>query len=148
MSNMKAAFCLVITVLLSLSFVQAQEAKPLARHPGDVIQFQVKFSGPNADKIKGVQGGLDLNGSIPKDQAGFRNGFGVDKLSNPSPNTFVIGLTVPSDIATGDYTLSLTASAVEGSAAYVNGTDYNVPLIHIENPKKFTPPSITVTPIP
>ena len=95
-----------LTVLLACSISQAQEAHPLPRHPGDVIKFEIKFDGPNAGKIDSVSGGLGLRSAVPKDQAGFRPGFGANG-SPLAPDTFRLELTVPNNAATGDYYLQL-----------------------------------------
>jgi hypothetical protein len=57
-------------------------------------------------------------------------------------------MTIPTNIATGDYYLSFTARADEGSVSYSDGQEFNVPAVHIENPKTFTPPGVKVTPLP
>jgi hypothetical protein len=140
---------LVVAALLSLSFLQAQEAKVLARHPGDVIKYQVKFEGPNAERIKNVTASLNLRSAAPKDQAGFNSGFGTRGPVPPSsPKTFTVEMTVPENTATGDYYLFVVARADEGSAEYQDGQGFTTPVIHIDNPKKFSPPEITVTPLP
>jgi hypothetical protein len=136
-------------ILLSLGIASAQEAKTLPRHPGDVIKYEIKFDGPNADKMKSLLASMGLTTSVPKDQSGFASSFGTTGWISPSsPATFKVEMTVPPDIATGDYSLSLTARADEGRANYANGQDFTVPPIHIENPKKFTPPGVKVTPLP
>jgi len=147
MSNKNFVLC-ILTTLLTLSCIQAQEAKVLARHPGDIIKFEIKFDGPNAEKITRVNGGLNLEGQIPNDQAGFVNSFGGNSTTPSSPKSFDLQLKVPDNIATGNYTLSLTGFAAEGYGDYANGRDFMLPPIHIENPKKFTPPSITVKQLP
>jgi len=151
-SNLPRTFNLtsiVFAVLLALGFSQAQEARPLPRHPGDVIKYEIKFDGPNADRIKTVSASLGMKVGPPKDQAGFNNGFGTSHAFTPSsPNTFVVEMTVPDNAATGDYFLNVGASAAEGSANYSDGQEFNVPPIRVENPKTFTPPGIKVTPLP
>jgi hypothetical protein len=137
---------LIIGLLSCSSLTQAQG--PLPRHPGEVIKYQIKFDGPNADKIKTVSAQMITN-SIPKDQSGFTNGFGTAHQFTPSsPRTFDIELTIPDNIATGDYRLQMVAArADEGSATY-SEQDYSVPIIHVENPRTFTPPGIAVKPLP
>jgi hypothetical protein len=139
---------IVLAILSTLSLAQAPEAHPLPRHPGDVIKYDIKFAGPNAEKIKSVNAALNLQTSMPKDQAGFNAGFGATSFQPSAPDTFHVELTVPDNIASGDYTLFFGARAAEGSANYSNGTDFQVPIVHIENPKTFTPPSVTVKPLP
>jgi hypothetical protein len=138
----------LVLVLLNLAAMQAQDAHPLPRHPGDVIKYEIKFDGPNADKITRVGGGLNITQQIPKDQAGFAGNVGATINAPSSPKTFILELKVPDNIATGDYTLAFTAYAAEGYGNYANGQDFKLPSVHIENPKKFSPPSVTVTPLP
>jgi hypothetical protein len=140
---------IVIAAFLTLSIAQAQDAHPLPRHPGDIIKYEIRFDGLNADKIKNVNAGLSIRGPIPKDQAGFTGGFGTNGSVGPSsPATFKIELTVPPNIATGDYYLNFSAVATEGGANYSDGQEFSVPAVHIENPKTFTPPGVKVTPLP
>jgi hypothetical protein len=139
---------LIVGLLIS-ALVQAQEAAPLARHPGDVIKYEIKFDGPNAEKLKTVQASMSTGQEPSKDQVGFSNNFGTEHPFQPiSPKTFVIEMTIPSNAATGDYRLYVSAIADEGRANYRNGPDFNVPPIHVENPKTFTPPGIAVKPLP
>jgi hypothetical protein len=138
-----------LIVLLACNLSQAQGAKELARHPGDVVKFEIKFDGPNADKIKAVTANLSMRVGSPKDQAGFTNGFGTQRQVSPSsPNTFLVEMTVPDNAATGDYFLSVGVTATEGSANYQDGQEFTVPPVPIENPRKFTPPGIIVKPLP
>ncbi len=141
-------FKLLFPVLLSFSAVHAQEAKPLPRHPGDVIKYEIKFDGPNADKITRVYASLGSTQAIPKDQAGFAGGFNANSPTPSSPKTFILEFTVPDNIATNDYVLSFEAFAAEGYGNYSNKQDFTVPLVHIENSKTFTPPTATVKPLP
>jgi hypothetical protein len=141
-------FSFVIAALLSLGFLHAQVAAPLARHPGDVVKYEIKFDGPNADRIKTVYARMNM-GQPPKDQAGFTSQFNTPGQVQPSsPKTFLIEMKVPDNAANGEYTLFVTATADEGSANYQEGQEFNVPPVHIENPKKFVPPSVKVTPLP
>jgi hypothetical protein len=146
--TMRTILKIVLVAATLLSLGNAQEAHPLPRHPGDVIKYRIVFDGPNADKIKTVTAQMVTN-SIPKDQAGFTNGFGTDRQFTPSsPKTFDIEMTIPKNIATGDYRLQrIDARADEGSAMYAD-QDYSVPIIHVENPRTFTPPTIKVAPLP
>lgn len=134
--------------LLSSAFTQAQEAKLLPRHPGDVIKFEIRFDGPNADKIKSVDAGLGIKGPIPKDQSGFRGGAGANSGPPVSPDAFRVEIKIPDNIATGDYVLGIGANAAEGSAGYQDGQDFHIAPIRIENPRTFVPPSITVKELP
>jgi uncharacterized protein YfaS (alpha-2-macroglobulin family) len=135
-------------ILLSLGVASAQEAKPLPRHPGDVIKYQIVFDGPNAEKIKYVNASLALMVGPPKDQAGFATGIPDNNVQPKSPNIFELSFKVPENASDGDYRLSFSAFADDGSGNYMSGQEFNVSLVHIENPKKFTPPTVKVTPLP
>src|SRR5580700_6225594 len=100
---------LLIPFLLGVPFLQAQEAAPLARHPGDVIRYEIKFDGPNADRIKTVYARMNT-GQPPKDQTGFTSQFNTNGgVSATSPRTFTIEMKVPDNAANGDYTLFFSA---------------------------------------
>lgn len=137
----------VFAVLLALSFSQAQDAHPLPRHPGDVIKFEVKFDGPNADKIKTVNVLLRLRAAVPQDHDGFSAGFGGDSVQSSAPNTFRPEIKIPDNAASGDYFLDVNAAAdgSAGSASYRDGAQFHLNPIHIENTRTFVPPHITVT---
>src|ERR1700690_1692341 len=93
-SRIAVKLCFGLAVLwCGISQAQVTE---LAKHPGDVIKFEIKFDGPNADKVKTVTASLGMKNGPPKDQAGFNNGFGTAHPFQPStPKTFVIEMTVP-----------------------------------------------------
>jgi hypothetical protein len=150
MSKPATAFLwLTITTILSFSLSQAQQAAPLARHPGDVIKYEIKFDAPNADKIKTVYARMNTNAPVPKDQAGFTSQFNTPgQIQASSPKTFIVEMTIPDNAATGDYRLHFTATAIEGSAEYEDGQEFNVPTVHVDNPRTFTPPAVKVTPQP
>jgi len=115
----KHTFGIALVVFLALGLSQAQEAKVLPKQPGDVIRFEIKFDGPNAARIKTVDAALRTNLVAPRDQTGFTTSFGTDRGYLPSAPT-------------------------EGSASYSDRNEFTIPPLHVENPKKFTPPSITV----
>jgi hypothetical protein len=146
--NFKTLSFVIATLLISCC-LQAQEAKPLPRHPGDVIKYEVKFDGPNADKMTLVLLSMNTGMAAPKDQVGFATSFGSGWVQSSSPKTFIVEITIPANAATGDYSLSdAQAQSADGGRANYNRQDFSVPPIHIENPKTFTPPSITVKPLP
>ena len=140
---------IALAICLSLGLSQAQDAKPLARHPGDVIKYEIKFDGPNADKIKTVFARMNATGLVPKDQSGFATQFNPPgDVPASSPKTFIVEMKIPDNAATGEYRLHVTATAEEGRAEYESGQEFNVPTIHVENPRTFTPPGIAVKPLP
>ena len=125
----------------------SQTATELPKHPGDVLKFEVKFSGPDASKVKQVKVAFYLKGGTPPaNQSGFMANFGGVQVPSITPNTFQPQATIPDQIASGDYTLEVDAITDGiGSAGYADGRDFHLHMIHIDNPKTFTPPSITVT---
>lgn len=135
-------------LVVGLGIVQAQDAKPLPRHPGELIKYQIKFDGPNADRIKTVNANLSLRIQGPKDQAGFNGGMQTNGIPPSTPRNFELTFKVPENAANGDYFLSFSALADEGYGNYTDGQEFNVPPVRVENPKKFTPPEVTVTPLP
>lgn len=139
----------LIIGLLTSAFLQAQEApKPLPRHPGDVIKYEIEFGGPNADKIKTVSARMNTD-RVPKDQSGFTTQINTSgEFKESSPKTFVIEMKIPDNAATGDYRLFVNANATEGGASYADGQEFNIPAIRVENPRTFAPPAITVKPLP
>jgi hypothetical protein len=143
----KTKLSVMVAVLLSLGFLQAQEAKPLARHPGDILKYEIKFSGPTADQIKSVDASLGLTSATQKDQPGFNTGV-PGAVSHPSLDTYHVEMKVPDDIANGDYVLNVNISAALGSTSYNNGNGFTLPPVHIENPRTFVPPSIAVKQLP
>jgi hypothetical protein len=135
--------------LLSFAAMQAQEAAhPLPRHPGDVIKYRVVFDGPNADRIKYLNTSIGLRTGAPKDQAGFSGGVSELNVAPSSPQTFDLKFTIPENAADGEYYLNFSAFADEGYGNYSDGQEFNVPPVHVENPKKFTPPAVKVTSLP
>ena len=69
-------------------------------------------------------------------------------ISLSTPRNFELTFKIPENAANGDYFLSFSALADEGYGNYTDGQEFNVPPVRVENPKKFTPPEVTVTPLP
>jgi len=143
---MKHFFPLTVMAVIALSAVSAQQVTEF-RQPGDVIRFEIKFDGPDAAKIKRIILALNKpNGETPKDQVGFDTSFGSNGWTGEvSPLTFRVELTVPTNVATGDYVLSVIAQAENGRTQYVSGDQFKLPPFHVRNAKTFIPPTITVT---
>jgi hypothetical protein len=137
---------LVAAALLSLNCTHAQELKEQPLHPGDILRFEITFSGPDADKIKQASLNLGLKGSVNADQAGFADGLGAQGQL-VSPHIFHVEIKIPENIATGDYVLGrVDASADVGRVAYTTG--FSAHLYHVENPRTFTAPTVNVKPLP
>jgi hypothetical protein len=145
MTVSRLRFAVALTLLLACSLSDAQEVKELARHPGDVLKFEVKFDGPDASKVKHISLYLALQGgSPPSNQPGFTNGFRGASASSSEPNIFRPEIRISENAATGDYFLMVSAAAEPGDAEYKTGEQFQMHLFHIENPKSFNAPKITV----
>jgi len=142
----RAVVTFTITTILGLCIAQAQEAKPQPLHPGDVLKFEILFSGPDADRINSSYLGLGLTGQRKPDQVGFNTGFGGG-ATKVAPRTFHVEAKIPDNIATGDYVVNrVDGNADIGANTYNSG--FGTFTYHIENPKTFTPPSVSVKPLP
>lgn len=138
---------IAFTILLACGLSQAQEAKELARHPGDTIKFEVKFDGPDAAKIRTVSLYLQRRGPAPANQAGFDGGF-RGKSFPAIADAFHPEITIPDNAMTGDYFLSVSAAADTGNVPYTAGEQFQMHNFRIENPKTLTPPKITIKELP
>lgn len=144
----KTKLGLVVAALLSLSFLQAQEARVLARHPGDAIKFEIKFDGPDAGKVTGVSLHFGLKGSAPADQVGFNEGLDGGSQTQSSPHTFIVEVKIAENDATGTYTLNqVSAGGPVGGKTYAP-PDFQSFTVLVENPKTFVPPKVTVKQLP
>jgi hypothetical protein len=140
---------LLAGILMGLGIAQAQQLQEQPKHPGDVLKFEVKFEGPDADKIKYVSLNLGLAaGSSLEKQVGFNQGLSGASRIQVAPRTFHIEVIVTDDIASGDYTLSqLNAGAEVGGENYPQ-RDFQGYRVHIENPRTFIPPKVSIKPLP
>jgi len=142
---------LLVTAVLEIASVSAQQ-QPVAeatefRKPGDVIRFDIKFSGPDADKIRTASLYLGLaGGGASTDQPGFSQGFGGPPSRQTAPRVFSVNAPVPDVIASGNYTVYINVQTDTGTGfQYASGNQFETPLIHIRNDRTFRPPQITVS---
>jgi hypothetical protein len=148
----KLACLIAVAIVLNMTAYgqQPQAGSPsVTRHPGDVLHYQVKFEGGDADKITEARIGLRTE-SIPADQPGLTNGFqgSCTKSSPPQAHLFECQATIPNNAATGNYRVSNVA-AIAGVLSKGYNEDFHVPLVPIENPQTFNPPTkVIVTPKP
>ncbi len=128
--------------LLGLGIGQAQQVSELAKHSGETLKFEVKLEGQDAQKVKSVSLYLgSRNGSIPPEQSGFTNGYRGASFPAISTGIFRPEITIPANLATGDYFLVVTVIADPGSAEYIAGKQFQMHDIHINNSQTFVPPS-------
>ena len=142
---MRNLFSLLVTVGLAVSAVSAQQVTDF-RKPGDAIRLEIKFDGTDAARIRQVNVMFSRQGpGEPADQVGFSPSFGNGWTGESAPLVFRVEVTVPTNIATGDYILYVNAMAENGRTSYVSGNQFKFPVIHIRNDRTFAPPTITVT---
>jgi hypothetical protein len=138
----------IITVAFVLAvglgqIAHAQEAKEAPIHPDQTIKLEVKFDGPDAGAFNVVIPSLYLVGAVPAKQTGFGTNI-PGSCTKSGQNTFDCDLPVSSGAATGDYTLTLDARADGIRVIYESGKQFQLHPFHIENPRTFTAPSVTV----
>jgi hypothetical protein len=143
---MKFAPFLPVMALIACNAVSAQQVTDF-RQPGDVIRLEIKFDGTDAAKVKQVLVTLSKQGPAPStDQIGFNTSFSNDNwLPESAPLTFRVDVKIPTDVATGDYTLSVNARAENGRTSYTSGDQFQLPAFHIRNDRSFVAPKIMVT---
>jgi hypothetical protein len=148
-SNMSPFKLLLITAVLGIVPISAQPQPSEVtefRKPGDALHFEVKFNGPDADKIRSVSIDFNVTGNKPTaDQTGFQRSFGGPTFTASSPRTFVVEAKIPETACSGDYRVYVNVQSDSGSFQYVSGEQFQMPLIHIRNDRTFTAPQITVT---
>lgn len=136
---------LLATIVVSLNVLHAQELSEQPRHPGQVIKFEIKFEGADADKVKQVYIGLTLLGSVQPNQEGFKPNFNAGKwFTTTVPKVFQAEITIPEDVASGEYKLNIQGQAEAGNAQYASGESFKLTPIRIANPRTFTKPEISV----
>ncbi len=119
------------------------------RHPKEVLHYQVKFEGGDTAKV--TEAGLNFRSEdpIPADQPGLTNRFG-GSCTKATADSAVLecAATIPDNIANGNYRLNIV-NAIAGPLSKGYDEDFHVPLVPIENPQTFNPPTkVVVTPKP
>jgi hypothetical protein len=136
---------LLAGTLLGLGIASGQQALPsVKRHPGEHLHYSVTFGGGDIGKIAGVSVHLKTSATPRPDQQGG-NQFGGNCQKSSDPKTWTCDVVIPAGIIDGDYQLfQAGAGTPEFGASYTE--DFHVPIVPIQNPNTFTPPSkVTVT---
>jgi hypothetical protein len=150
-----------IFALMAIGLNSVVIAQPPATHrPGETVTLAIAFDGVDARRLKNVSADLSQPpGEVTKDQAGFSNEFHITQSALTGPKTFTLSGRIPSNIASGTYTLTqvrATGVVVDAGGGIDAGHDerlesltvtYNEGLpafkVRIENRGRFTKPSIT-----
>lgn len=136
---------LVAEILLSLGIANAQQAQPsVKRHPGQHLHYNVKLADGDISKVTGVSVHLKTNATPTPDQAGTTQ-FGGNCQKSADPKIWICDVVIPSGVIDGNYQLfQVSAGTPDFGKAYTE--DFHVPIVPIQNPNTFTPPSkVTVT---
>jgi len=145
---MKAKFICPVAVAIVLTTSlhgQQPQQSSVTRHPGDVLHYQLTFQGIDVGKIRSASIRLRSAAPIPPNQSGFTNGFGGGCTKSATADTFDCAVTIPPNIADGDYRVITVSVNATPAGGYDYNQEFSVPGVPIQNPGTFTPPKLTVT---
>jgi hypothetical protein len=137
----------IVVTLIALGCAVSVNAQSVKRHPGDVLNYQVKLEGGDVAKVQGGSLYFYTPDSPAPNQPGLRSDFrGNCTKSSAAVGILDCSATIPINVISGNYRLeAVDVVAGQFSKEYTR-TVFQVPLIPIENPAMFTPPNkITVT---
>jgi hypothetical protein len=137
---MKTLGSLLVAIALTLP-LYGQSVK---RHPGEHLHYNVTLADGDVAKVTGVSVHLNSPTPPPPTQPGAQIQFGGNCQKTADPKIWSCDITIP-NIADGDYRLSeVDLGTPDFSKPY--NEDFHVPIVPIQNPNTFTPPSkVTVT---
>jgi hypothetical protein len=132
-----------LSVCFTASPLNAQQAG-LKRHPGDHLHYNVTLADGDVGKVANVTVSLKTSATARPDQQGI-NQFGGRCQKTSDPKIWTCDVVIRPDAIDGDYQLfQVGASSPEFGKDY--SEDFHVPVVPIENPNTFHPPShVTVT---
>lgn len=143
MSYKQARAALVVVGALSFGVLHAQQPS-VKRHPGDHLHYNVTLTDGDIGKITGVSMNLKTSATQPPNQAGT-NGFGGNCQKSSDPRIWTCDIVIPPNVIDGDYQLYMVSLGTPDFGKQYN-EDFHVPIVPIQNPNTFTPPSrVTVT---
>jgi hypothetical protein len=121
-----------------------QEPK-VKRHPGEHLHYSVRLNDGDIDNITGVSVSLGTVATgRPDQQLGTR--FEGECQKSSDPKIWTCDVLIPSSIVDGDYQLNRVGV---GAGRYFGKSyteDFHVPVVPIQNPDTFNPPSkVSVT---
>jgi len=119
------------------------------RKPGDHVHYNVSLADGDVSKVTRVSMVLATNAPEAPNQLGSQGQFGADcQKTKDDPKVWFCDGLIPPNIRPGDYrVLNVVVATDDFGKGYHE--DFHVPLVPIENPNTFTPPTkVTVTPQP
>jgi hypothetical protein len=143
---MKTAGTLLIGLAVAMWPLYAQQAQPsVKRHPGEHLNYTVILEEGDVAKVTGVSVHLSSPSSASPTQPGAPSQFGFNCQKSADPRVWSCDGVIPTNIADGDYRLSEVSLGTPDFAKSYD-EDFHVPIVPIQNPNTFKPPSkITVT---
>ncbi|MGB8523251.1 MAG: hypothetical protein WCD43_09805 [Candidatus Acidiferrales bacterium] len=140
---MFAVFAALAMILFSTLPARAQQQQPqqlsVKRHPNEHLHYQVTVADGDIGKITGVSVHLKTSATPRPDQQGTTE-FGGNCQKTNDPKTWTCDVVIPTGIIDGDYQLfQVGVSTPVFGTSYTE--DFHVPVVPIENPDTFTPPS-------
>src|SRR6202035_5545010 len=97
---------LLIIGLLSSVFVKAQQAQPsVKRHPGQHLHYDIALADGDVAKVAGVSVHLNSPTPPPSTQPSATTQLGENCQKSADPKIWNCDITIPPNIADGDYKL-------------------------------------------
>jgi hypothetical protein len=134
---------LAVLVLLFYGSAKAQET-PIYK-PGQTIRFSVTFEGADASKINSAQMFWDTP-KAPDDQPNFETSINTGGSSKkiPGQKAFELSYLVPSNQASGEYTLTQIRGGVDSPSLTLQYPSQEIPTLKltIKNTQTFERPKV------
>jgi hypothetical protein len=143
---MKITGTLLIGAILTVCPLFAQQAQPsIKRHPGDHLHYSVILADGDIGKITAVSVVLRTSAPDRSSQPGAGGQFGGQCQKSTDPKIWTCDVVIPDGTRDGDYQLYRVNMGTREFGTN-HDEDFHVPLVPIQNPNTFTPPSkVTVT---
>jgi hypothetical protein len=133
------------TLLAGIALTALPLHGQVVRHPDQHLRYNVALADGDIDKITSISVHLVTNAPATPDKPGAVGQFGGNCQKSSDPKVWSCDVTIPKNVADGDYRLAEIDMGTAQFGKSYNG-DFHVPLVPIQNSNTFTPPSkVTVT---
>jgi hypothetical protein len=145
---------LAVFALGSLPLYGQQVQPSVKRHPGEHVHYRVTLADGDIEKVSGVSIVLTRSSTqpAPLNQPNAQTQFGGDCKKSSDPKVWDCDAEIKQTVTDGDYELFQVWVVHQGRDNVNFGKsygDFHLPVVPIQNPNTFTPPSkVTVTPQP
>lgn len=139
-----------VASISNLTSASAQEVRRPAVHPGDVLKYDVRVEGSEAEQFSSALLRINLTTPVREDQNTLQTLVDTSWVPKERDHLFHMSLTVPKFVATGDYafTLLIAVDLNGGPRFTYEPSELSVPVVHIENDYKVHKPKVVVIPRP